>query len=359
MEANRRSEITGLSGADRAQDQGSSRRRRTSRSPCSNRARPPNGSDFYTYRYLATEGFLPGYNFPRLPLYAFVPARGEGRLVPAARALPRHLRVRPAQPDLSRGPRLPGQQGQAAAGSPDRRWRRTRDRRHLSSATNCGAAHDRRARALPRLRRADGRRCIRSANAAAHRQRRDRAGRAHHRQRRGRVSGRASRSRPCSPGRGATAGSMSPRRMAGDDDGPILSLCLRQRRRASAAQQGAAARKEKSIFGFGIDPAHRPLDRSQTTKDDDDDPAGQPAKPARRADRPGPQERACCCASASRGLAPETHRDAAARARARPRGRLPARGRRDPDRAVAGARQPPRHSGLSRRPRAAPACLAA
>jgi len=24
-------------------------------------------SDFYTYRYLATEGFLPGYNFPRLP----------------------------------------------------------------------------------------------------------------------------------------------------------------------------------------------------------------------------------------------------------------------------------------------------
>jgi hypothetical protein len=32
------------------------------------------GSDFYVYRYLATEGFLPGYNFPRLPLYAFVPA---------------------------------------------------------------------------------------------------------------------------------------------------------------------------------------------------------------------------------------------------------------------------------------------
>lgn len=29
-------------------------------------------SDFYIYRYLATEGFLPGYNFPRLPLYAFI-----------------------------------------------------------------------------------------------------------------------------------------------------------------------------------------------------------------------------------------------------------------------------------------------
>ncbi|MCK6530781.1 DUF1998 domain-containing protein [Myxococcota bacterium] len=36
--------------------------------------------DFYTYRYLATEGFLPGYNFPRLPLMAYVPkteARGR------------------------------------------------------------------------------------------------------------------------------------------------------------------------------------------------------------------------------------------------------------------------------------------
>ena len=32
-------------------------------------------SDFYTYRYLASEGFLPGYNFPRLPLMAFIPGR--------------------------------------------------------------------------------------------------------------------------------------------------------------------------------------------------------------------------------------------------------------------------------------------
>ncbi|NTU52311.1 MAG: DEAD/DEAH box helicase [Chlorobiaceae bacterium] len=34
-------------------------------------------SDFYTYRYLASQGFLPGYNFPRLPLMAFIPARRE------------------------------------------------------------------------------------------------------------------------------------------------------------------------------------------------------------------------------------------------------------------------------------------
>jgi ATP-dependent helicase YprA (DUF1998 family) len=34
-------------------------------------------SDFYTYRYLASEGFLPGYNFPRLPLMAYIPGRNQ------------------------------------------------------------------------------------------------------------------------------------------------------------------------------------------------------------------------------------------------------------------------------------------
>ncbi len=34
-------------------------------------------SDFYSYRYFAAEGFLPGYNFPRLPLSAFIPGRGR------------------------------------------------------------------------------------------------------------------------------------------------------------------------------------------------------------------------------------------------------------------------------------------
>jgi ATP-dependent helicase YprA (DUF1998 family)/very-short-patch-repair endonuclease len=35
--------------------------------------------DFYSYRYFAAEGFLPGYNFPRLPLSAYVPGRGRRR----------------------------------------------------------------------------------------------------------------------------------------------------------------------------------------------------------------------------------------------------------------------------------------
>jgi ATP-dependent helicase YprA (DUF1998 family) len=34
-------------------------------------------SDFYSYRYFASEGFLPGYSFPRLPLSAYLPGRRQ------------------------------------------------------------------------------------------------------------------------------------------------------------------------------------------------------------------------------------------------------------------------------------------
>ncbi|WP_279630036.1 protein kinase domain-containing protein [Amycolatopsis echigonensis] len=34
-------------------------------------------SDFNPYRYLASEGFLPGYSFPRLPLAAYIPSSGR------------------------------------------------------------------------------------------------------------------------------------------------------------------------------------------------------------------------------------------------------------------------------------------
>ena len=37
--------------------------------------RAHSGGDFYPYRYLASEGFLPGYSFPRLPLAAYIPGR--------------------------------------------------------------------------------------------------------------------------------------------------------------------------------------------------------------------------------------------------------------------------------------------
>lgn len=44
-------------------------------------------SEFYPYRYLATEGFLPGYNFTRLPLRVFVPKGEEGEFISRARFL--------------------------------------------------------------------------------------------------------------------------------------------------------------------------------------------------------------------------------------------------------------------------------
>lgn len=43
-------------------------------------------SDFYPYRYLASEGFLPGYNFPRLPVRVYIP-REEGEFISRARFL--------------------------------------------------------------------------------------------------------------------------------------------------------------------------------------------------------------------------------------------------------------------------------
>jgi len=57
----------------------------------------PEESDFYPYRYLASEGFLPGYNFPALPVRAWVPRgeRGEfisrPRFVAVTELAPRNL----------------------------------------------------------------------------------------------------------------------------------------------------------------------------------------------------------------------------------------------------------------------------
>ena len=42
-------------------------------------ARSAAEGDFYSYRYFASEGFLPGYNFPRLPISAFIPGRQRAR----------------------------------------------------------------------------------------------------------------------------------------------------------------------------------------------------------------------------------------------------------------------------------------
>lgn len=87
MEANARSEITGLSNADRNKIK-AAQRQANDQIAILEQGKASNGSDFYSYRYLATEGFLPGYNFPRLPLYAFIPGEGKsGAFLQRARFL--------------------------------------------------------------------------------------------------------------------------------------------------------------------------------------------------------------------------------------------------------------------------------
>jgi superfamily II DNA/RNA helicase len=76
-EANRKSEMHGLSSGER-KDAKLAQAQANEQLALLEKGRATGGSDFYTYRYLATEGFLPGYNFPRLPIYAYVPAVGSG-----------------------------------------------------------------------------------------------------------------------------------------------------------------------------------------------------------------------------------------------------------------------------------------
>jgi hypothetical protein len=53
----------------------------------SNRNRSQNEFEFYPYRYFAAEGFLPGYNFPRLPVRAYIPAGDQGEFISRPRAV--------------------------------------------------------------------------------------------------------------------------------------------------------------------------------------------------------------------------------------------------------------------------------
>ncbi len=47
----------------------------------------PTQLEFYPYRYFAAEGFLPGYNFPRLPVRAYIPAGSEGEFISRPRVV--------------------------------------------------------------------------------------------------------------------------------------------------------------------------------------------------------------------------------------------------------------------------------
>ena len=86
-EANAKSMITGLQKVDRQRIK-AAQMQAQDQIAILEQGKATNGSDFYSYRYLATEGFLPGYNFPRLPLYAFIPGEGKsGSFLQRARFL--------------------------------------------------------------------------------------------------------------------------------------------------------------------------------------------------------------------------------------------------------------------------------
>lgn len=50
--------------------------------------------EFYPYRYFASEGFLPGFNFPRLPVRAYIPSGDKGEFV----SRPRIVAIRELAP---------------------------------------------------------------------------------------------------------------------------------------------------------------------------------------------------------------------------------------------------------------------
>lgn len=50
--------------------------------------------DFYPYRYFASEGFLPGFNFPRLPIRAYINAGDKGEFI----SRPRTIAIRELAP---------------------------------------------------------------------------------------------------------------------------------------------------------------------------------------------------------------------------------------------------------------------
>lgn len=97
------------------------------------------GSDFYTYRYLATEGFLPGYNFPRLPLYAFI----DQEKASAVLQRPRFLAIAEFGPNAfvyHEGKAYRCHRAKLPAGSLDEQHRLATQT--FTCCQTCGAAHE-------------------------------------------------------------------------------------------------------------------------------------------------------------------------------------------------------------------------
>ena len=234
------------------------------------------GSDFYTYRYLATEGFLRGYNFPRLPLYAYVPSIGSG---PGGRAA--YLQRARFLAIAEFGPRsLIYHEGRAF-----RVYRaklpagvRTEDGGKLSTATlficnTCGAVHHQdepgRCHAcgaamagthpIRNVLRIDNVETLPAERITANDEERQH-------------QGFDIQTVFAWPLRDGALDIVSAR--ASDAHGPILSIDNASGATISRLNKGLRRRKQKSIFGFAIDPATGRWTGSPEEGDDDTTPEG-------------------------------------------------------------------------------------
>lgn len=270
-EANRRSEMHGLTAKERKEAK-IQQAQANEQIALLERGNASGSSDFYTYRYLATEGFLPGYNFPRLPLYAYVPATGAGssaaylqraRFIAISEFGPRSLIYHEGRAYRVYKAKLPP-------------IVRSQDDGRLATSTiyiceECGAAHQN----------DEPERCH-ACNA--------RMGDVHPVRNVLRIDNVETK-----PAERITANDEDRQRqgfeiqtvfawsqrdghldvktaVASDADGDIMILSYAPGATISRLNKGLRRRKEKSIFGFGIDPASGRWTGSPVEGDDDADP---------------------------------------------------------------------------------------
>lgn len=274
-EANRRSLMHGL-GAQQRKDVKIAQAQANEQLALLEQGRASGGSDFYTYRYLATEGFLPGYNFPRLPLYAYVPGSGGAISKPAYLQRARFLAI------SEFGPRsLIYHEGRAyrvykAKLSPEARS--GADGRLATSqiyiCNNCGAAHDQErdrchacnaamatAHPVRNVLRIDNVETMPAERITANDEDRQRQG----------FDIQTVFSWPIRDGKLDVLSAV-----AADDEGPLLHIDYAAGARISRINKGLRRRARQTVLGFGIEPATGRWTKSIDGEDDgsDDTPIG-------------------------------------------------------------------------------------
>jgi Lhr-like helicase len=274
-EANRKSEMHGLSSTERREAK-LAQAQANEQLALLEKGRSTGGSDFYTYRYLATEGFLPGYNFPRLPIYAYVPAVGSGGPKAAYLQRARFLAIAEFGPRSLIYHEGRGFRVHKAKISPELR---AAEGGRLATKTlyvcdQCGAAHEsepERCHAchasiagvhpIRNIVRIDNVETLPAERITANDEDRQRQG----------FEIQTVFAWPKRDGRLDVIGAL-----ALDDHGPIIQIDYASGATISRVNKGLRRRKEKSIFGFGIDPSSGRWTGGIT---DDDEEQAQPDGP--------------------------------------------------------------------------------